>query len=151
MKQMTKKEVSAINDYYIRNMDKFWRMYAGVSSQLLFYRDGILYIEIQNSEKNILSTFNTAVAFANRWRDYNDELKNAQGFVVVFKKINRETGFALSTNEGKDALVKQLTASMTQLYQQNDKAELSHIYSSVFTAGMDSVGQDLRKRPNRTT
>ena len=144
--QFTTERLRAINHRHIRRVDKFYRMYAGLSSQLVRFEDDIMYVEIMNTERHILSTFNTAVAFASRWREWNEELAPARGFVVVFKKAKKPTGFSIPVSEDTKSLASKVNDAFRQLKGLNRDAHVSHIFSSVFTYGMNQVQQDLRKR-----
>ena len=127
-KTLTEAEVSAIASRYIRNYDKLYRMYAGISSSLKSYNNGIITLEIHNSEKKKPSDFNTAIAFALKWASRNIELKHAEGFVVsIYKTIS--TGFAIPADEADDSILQQL---ITEL-KESKPTKLIGIYSGLLT------------------
>ena len=51
----------------IKNYDKLYTMYAGISSSLKFFRNSIINLENHNSEKKKPSDFNTPISFALKW------------------------------------------------------------------------------------
>ncbi len=75
-------EVERISSSYIRGIDKWYRMCAGTASNLERYENGIMYLRIDNSEKAEQSNYETALRVAERWMSYNEELREAKGFVV---------------------------------------------------------------------
>lgn len=80
-------EVEEISSRSIRGCDKWYRMCAGISSKLEKYEDGIMYLRIENTEIKFPSNSDTAVKFACEWIKWNEELKNAKGFVVLFYQM----------------------------------------------------------------
>ena len=127
-KTLTEAEVSAIASRYIKNIDKMYRMYAGISSSLKSYNNGIITLEIHNSEKKKPSDFNTAIEFALKWACLNKELKEAEGFVVLFYKTG-STGFAISAEGAKDATLKKLISEL----KESKPTKLIGIYSGLLT------------------
>jgi hypothetical protein len=70
-------------------------MFAGLSSNLKRYEDGILTLEIHNTAQHLPSDDATALKMATCWKRWNKELSDAKGYVAVFYKT-RFTGFAIS-------------------------------------------------------
>lgn len=127
-KTLTDAEVSAIASRYIKNIDKLYRMYAGISSSLKSYNNGIITLEIHNSEKKKPSDFNTAIAL--KWASRNIELKQAEGFVVsIYKTVS--TGFAIPADGTNDSILQQL---ITEL-KESKPTKLIGIYSGLLTEG----------------
>jgi hypothetical protein len=133
-KTLTEAEVSAIVDRYIKGYDKFNRMYAGISSNLKSYNKGIITLEIHNSEKKLPSDFNTANNFALRWASFNDELKEAEGFVVSFYKTV-STGFAINAQGADDSTLQHLVAEL----KESKPTKLVGIYSGLLTEAAISL------------
>ena len=88
-------EVKEIASRYIRGFDKWYRMYAGIASNLERYESGIMYLRIENTEEIKPSNYETAVEFARKWMECNAELKDAKEFVVSFY-TSGATGFVLN-------------------------------------------------------
>ena len=101
---LSTKELKEIAHRYIHQVDKYSRMFAGLSSQLVNYVDGIIYIEISNTRQHVLSTYNTAVSYAINYRNFNPELKDAVGFVVIFYDRDNIPGFVCNGNTRTEAL-----------------------------------------------
>jgi hypothetical protein len=125
---LTEAEVSAIASRYIKNIDKLYRMHAGISSSLKSYNNGIITLEIHNSERKKPSDFNTAIEFALKWASRNIELKQAEGFVVsIYKTIS--TGFAISANGADDSILQKLISEL----KESKSTKLIGIYSGLLT------------------
>ena len=127
-KTLTEAEVSAIASRYVRNYDKLYRMHAGISSSLKSYNNGIITLEIHNSEKKKPSDFNTAIAFALKWASRNIELKQAEGFVVsIYKTVS--TGFTIPADGADDSILQQLIKEL----KESKPTKLIGIYSGLLT------------------
>lgn len=59
-------KIQEINYSHVRRVDKIYRMHAGLSSELMSYENDAVFLQIKNTNRHILSTFNSAAAFANR-------------------------------------------------------------------------------------
>ena len=140
---LTQQEIDAINHNYIHNFDKWHRMFAGLSSHLIRVEEGILYLEITNTQTNILSSYNTAVKFACKWKNYNKEIYDAKGFVVIFMNTNVAQGCFFPANQLADELSEKMMKVLRDM--ENDSPELGSIYSGIFTKQLESVEQDLTK------
>ena len=127
-KTLTEAEVSAIASRYVKNYDKLYRMYAGISSSLKSYSNGIITLEIHNSERKKPSDFNTAIAFALKWASRNIELKQAEGFVVSFYKI-ASTGFAINAEGADNVTLQKLISEL----KESKPTKLMGIYSGLLT------------------
>jgi len=127
-KTLTEAEVSAIASRYVKNYDKLYRMYAGISSSLKSYSNGIITLEIHNSERKKPSDFNTAIAFALKWASRNIELKQAEGFVVSFYKI-ASTGFAINAEGADNATLQKLISEL----KESKPTKLIGIYSGLLS------------------
>jgi hypothetical protein len=88
-------------------------MYAGISSNLKSYNNGIITLEIHNSEKTKPSDFNTAIEFALHWACVNKEIKEAEGFVVSFYKTG-STGFAIPAEGADDSTLQKLVSELKE-------------------------------------
>jgi len=127
-KTLTEAEVSAIASRHIKNIDKLYRMYAGISSRLKSYNKGIITLEIHNSEKTKPSDFNTAREFALKWACVNKELKQAEGFVVSFYKTV-STGFAINAESADDSTLQKLVSEL----KASKPTKLIGIYSGLIS------------------
>ena len=138
---LTREQIEEINRFYVHNIDKWQRMFAGLSSDLINCEDGILYLEIVNRQTNILSAENTAIRFACSWKNANPELKNAKGFVVVFKDTDTAPGFSISANRPKEKIIQKFT----EMVQQKEDVEprIVGVYSGLFSEALENVKQDL--------
>ena len=105
-------------------------MYAGISSSLKSYSNGIISLEIHNSERKKPSDFNTAIEFALKWASRNIELKQAEGFVVsIYKTIS--TGFAIPADCADDSILQKLISEL----KESKPTKLIGIYSGLLTEG----------------
>lgn len=127
-KTLTEDAVSAIATKYIHNYDKLYRMYSGISSRLKSCNNGIITLEIHNSERTKSSDFNTAREFALKWVCRNTELKQAEGFVVYFYKTV-STGFAIPAEGADESTLQQLISEL----KESKPTKLLGIYSGLLS------------------
>jgi hypothetical protein len=104
---LTKSQVSELSSRHIRGVDKWYRMFAGCASTLVRYENGIIYLNVENTEKYLLSDYETAVKFVRSWVNFNKELAHARGFIVCFYKTGI-TGFMLSLAQAKPEALKDI-------------------------------------------
>lgn len=128
---LSKSEIEKIDSSYVRGVDKWRRMYAGMASNIERYEKDIIYLKIENTEKQIPSNYETALGVAKSWIEFNKALCNVKGFVVSFYTTNKSTGFSIS---GKvvlenEELVKDLVGKM----QVEEELTLSGIFSGLFS------------------
>ena len=97
--------LSTVSDKHIHGVDKFYRMFAGLSSYLLSYENGIIELEIRFSKRWPKPVEETALQLANSWRR-NDLLQKAKGYHVHLYKRIVNPGIARQTpnQENKDAM-----------------------------------------------
>lgn len=98
---LSKSEVERINSYFVRGVDKWMRMYAGIASNLERYENDIIYLRIENTEKQLPSNYETALKRVKTWIEFNKELSQAKGFVVSFYNT-KSTGFVLNHEDLKN-------------------------------------------------
>lgn len=127
--KLSEEEVSNISSRYIHGYDKHFRMWAGISSELISYNNFIISLEINNTEKFKPSNYDTAKWSAINWASFVPELRSARGFVVTFKK-SVSTGFVIGANEVNDkALLEKLIADFKMPQEDN----LVAIHSGMLT------------------
>src|ERR1035437_341588 len=107
-------KVKEISSRYIRGVDKWRRMYAGMASNLERYENGIIYLKIENTEKRLPSNYKTALNLINCWIKFNKELSQSKGFVVSLYTTNKSTGFSIPGRDalGNEAFVEELVDKM---------------------------------------
>lgn len=131
MNSLPEIKIKEISSRYILGYDKWYRMCAGISSDLERYEDGIIYLRIKNTEKINPSNDETAAHCALNWRRCNKELREAKGFVVLFYSTSI-TGFMVRG----DALLaeKQLADDLARQFEAASRAEprLINIFSGLF-------------------
>jgi hypothetical protein len=127
-KTLTEAEVSEISSRYVKNYDKLYRMHAGISSNLKSYNNGIITLEIHNTERSKPSDFNTALSFALQWACVNEELKEAEAFVVSFYKTG-STGFSIPLGAADDSTLQKLVSEL----KESKPTKLIGIYSGLIT------------------
>jgi len=124
-------KIKEISSRYISGVDKFRRMYAGMASNLERYENGIIYLKIENTEKKLLSSYETALSLIECWIKFNEELSQAKGFVVSFYRTI-STGFAMTlkdmdSNKGlTDNLIKEFISAGSQ-----KEHELINVFSGL--------------------
>jgi len=124
-KTLSAEKIKQINDLTIENKDKYLRVNDGIYTTLTSYKDGIVYLEIWNTEKKYPSCYKTASEFSENWISWHDELKNANGFIVTFYKVVSD-GFLFNiTQNGEDIVLHDIVEE----YFKDDKVEFKAIYS----------------------
>jgi len=119
-----------INKKHMFESDKWFRMYVGVSSTLIDYRDDIVYIKIENTERQLKSDVNLASKIITSWkRDIDSELKIARGFVIYMYKTNKSTGFTLVNDEIRNNELKEKSTNEMNV---KEELELINIFSGIF-------------------
>lgn len=126
-------EVEEISSRSIREHDKWYRMCAGIASNLERYENGIIYLRIDTTEKNGPSDYDLAVKFVGYWMQWNKELADSQGFVVSFYKT-QATGFLVSGASilRDDNMISAIAEQMKSTIKEERK--LINIFSGVLTA-----------------
>ena len=126
-KTLSKSEVEKIDSSYVRGVDKWRRMYAGMASNLERYEKDIIYLKIENTERKFPSDYGTALKIAKSWVEFNKELGDAKGFVVSFYGT-KSTGFVLSQKELEDkSRIKEEVEELKSARKK--KSELINIFS----------------------
>ena len=126
---LSRTEINKINESHIRGVDKWNRMHAGLATNLERYDNDIVHIKAENTEKVKLSNFETTEGIVKTWIQFNNELKQAKGWIVYFYKTNASTGFMVNANDLKnknviDGVVEQMNAEK--------ELRLVNIFSGVF-------------------
>lgn len=132
---LSREAVEEISSVAIHAYDKWRRMYAGISSNLEAYENGIMYLTIRNSEKRRLSNYYTAIDYVVDWRRWCAELRNAKGYVITFYKC-KVTGFMVPgtdvVDEIKgDAVTREILRTIKEM--QDQEYELVNIFSGLIT------------------
>lgn len=74
---LSQEEVSAIHKFHIQNVDKFYRMFAGVGSRLLSVESNTINLEIiiNDSWLKLKTLEETAFQFLENWKNVNKALQ----------------------------------------------------------------------------
>lgn len=106
-----------INDQYIHQVDKFNRMFRGVSSSLISYENNTIELKIEVSRRWATDAVNTATHAAKSWRSFCIELKKAKKYKVHLSCLapGLDTGgaFRITDDEAEmDRLIERLLQSV---------------------------------------
>ena len=103
------KEVSKINTKHIHSVDKFFRMHAGIGSDLLSVKDDTMVLEINVNDKWLTKKTleQTSIQFLNDWKKYNDVLQKCKYYVVYIYKTS-PLGFTISPNATEEEIALKL-------------------------------------------
>ena len=91
-------DIKTISQRHVRRIDKFYRMCAGLSSELLSYESGVIELEIRKSTRWDKSPRETANQLAECWRSGNPELAGASRFLVHIYERKTDPGFIIPKN-----------------------------------------------------
>jgi hypothetical protein len=116
---MEKGIISELNNKFIRRIDKKYRMFAGLASELVDYRDDIIYLHISISKRWPKPPEVTASQLAGDWKTYNPELAGARGYDVRIARIQNDTGFSVSPEVAENtSYMNVLIARMSAGYEE---------------------------------
>ena len=91
-----------MNIHHVNAAGKFFQMFAGSSSHLTLFKDGVFHLEIRTSVSKEAPNFDQLMRnIANSWRNIFRRRFHAQGFVAHVYKIHRPAGFVCDA-KGKD-------------------------------------------------
>ena len=96
---MEKELIDIISDRHISGYDKWYRMCAGLSSNLIDLDDGVLYLTIYKSNVWKKDDIVTARQFATEWKSNNPELKTARKYEVKIISTGGAPGFMIRTDD----------------------------------------------------
>lgn len=95
---MEKELIKKIVDYHVYHVDKLYRQFGGLQSEMTDYEDETIYLKIQTNSRWGKDNIVTAKQLADSWKTFNKELKDAKRYHVTI--FNREipTGIAVKAN-----------------------------------------------------
>lgn len=135
---LSESEVKEISSGHIRGSDKWFRMAAGLASELKKYENGIIYLDIKNTEQRFPSNYETALKLVESWINGNKELTQVKGFVVYLYKTNRSTGFLIpfsSIEKNREAIIGDIVAKM----KAEENLTLVGIFSGLISKNVQKV------------
>ena len=101
---MDRKIIKEINFKHVKGVDKYYRMFAGLSSEFIDLKDDTLYLKIYISPQWSKNPHTTAKQLASSWFEFQPQLAHAKRYHVTIIKIDGDTGFAISPNEMEDPI-----------------------------------------------
>lgn len=113
---LTKKEIKVLNYKSVKAFDKWHRMFCGCASSLDDYKNTVIYLRIENTQKKFPSNQESALKFVEMWKSYNPETLGAATAYIVKFYHTKITGFSMSMSDlkdkdGLDLLIEQLKNS----------------------------------------
>lgn len=113
---MNKEAIRKIAERHIHSVDKYYRMFGGLSSNLDDYSDSTIYITIHKNRNWKKDNATTAKQLALSWRNGCDALKEAKKYHVTIIHNETPTGFAIPLKELNDiAKVEALLQSVNDI------------------------------------
>ncbi|GAA4270443.1 hypothetical protein [Hyunsoonleella aestuarii] len=102
---LSKQEVSEINSEHLHSVDKLYRMFAGVGSQLLTVKNDTLVLEININDQWLTKKTleQTSIQFLNNWKEHIKELQKCKYYIVYIYKSN-PLGFTIDTKTTKEEI-----------------------------------------------
>ncbi len=85
---MKRELINKIADRHLMEIDKYYRIFSGLSSDLDDYSDDTIYLTVKRNSKWAKGNETTARQIARNWRKVNPELRNAKKFHVTIIKRN---------------------------------------------------------------
>jgi len=143
-KNLDQRSIAVLNYKNIYSVDEKHRKHAGLASYVFNYRDGIIYLQVDNMERVIATSEKSAHAIAYKWKKDVAELNGAIGYVAVFKKRDTRPGFMYNLDTTKTEFNEATEAILTAFRKLNkDKTEPSAIYCGFFDDHSSKVLVDL--------
>jgi hypothetical protein len=108
-----------INNNYIHSVDKFYRMFSGLSSYLLSYENETIELEIEVSSRWEKDPRTTSIQLSSSWRRSCHELSDAKKYKVHLSYLapNCEKGAAIQILDDESemaALIENLVKTLNQ-------------------------------------
>jgi hypothetical protein len=119
---MKKEMLEYVCHRHICSVDKFHRMFAGLSSNLYAFRNGTLYITVHRSKKWRKDPITTAIQLAKSWH-HNPELSMATRFVVTIKSLSEDPGFVFSNYD--ESMKQQMQAMIDNIKKAYEEINLN--------------------------
>lgn len=95
---MEKELIKKIVDYHVYHVDKLYRQFGGLQSEMTDYDDETIYLKIQTSSRWGKDNTVTAKQLANDWKKVNKELKDAKRYHVTIFNREAPSGIAVKAN-----------------------------------------------------
>jgi hypothetical protein len=83
-------DINSINRRHFKKYEKYYNVEFGVSTRLVDYKNGILFIEVIISSKWTIPAYKTALEIAKHWKNTHPELKYAIGAKIFIADLNEE-------------------------------------------------------------
>ena len=106
---LSKQKVSEINSKHLHSVDKFYRMHAGVGSELLSVENDTLVLEINVNDQWLTKKTleQTSQQFLNSWKQNIKELQKCKYYIVLINKSS-PLGFTVDSKTTKEEIASQL-------------------------------------------
>jgi hypothetical protein len=93
-----------LNEKHCRSVDKLYRQFAGLSSEIISFKKNTIELKIKISDRWPKDPTITAIQLAKCWRHYHDCLKTAKFYKVTLVYLNsdQETGGFVSLSPDQD-------------------------------------------------
>ena len=130
---MEKELIKKIVDYHVYHVDKLYRKFAGLQSEMTDYDDETIYLHIKTSSRWGKDNKVTARQLAVDWRNVNKELKDAKRYHVTIFKNETPTGISVNTNNLSN--VESIQAFVDAIKNIQPMAELQHTLKGEVVTG----------------
>jgi hypothetical protein len=117
---MDKQTLRRISDHHIGTVDKFYRMYAGLSSDIDDYADSTIYITIRKNSIWPKDNETTAKQIAGDWRKYSEALRQAKKYHVAIINSDAPTGFVFNHNASDDSAIEAAIEALKNIPPMDD-------------------------------
>lgn len=138
---LSDKDVTKIRNKHVYNIDKLYRMFGGLSSELTAVKDGILYLEITVSPRWTKTMLKTATQLLNCWKKYTSILQETIGCEVKIYNSSKLPGFAIHPQDIGTSYMDELI----EQYNAEDDKSLIYIYKE----NISSFGSDTKTGENK--
>ena len=115
---MDMEQIKEINYWHVKGVDKYYRMFAGLSSEFIDLLDDTLYLKIHISPQWNINPHITAKKLAVSWVKNNPQLTRVKRYHVTIINIDGETGFAINPKAMEDTIDVQI---LLNRFEQGDQ------------------------------
>ncbi|MBI5009229.1 MAG: hypothetical protein HZB98_06185 [Bacteroidia bacterium] len=133
-------DYAELNEDHCRRVDKLYRQFAGLASEIISYRNKTLELEIRISSRWPKDPETTAKQISKDWRSAHECLKKAKFYKVklVFLGANQDTGGTFSINQYRSSMIQEITDILDKMKSKGENK------SVLITGSIDHKNQNQK-------
>ena len=106
-----------LNEKHCRLVDKMYRQFAGLSSEIISFRNMTIELEIRISGRWPKDPKTTAIQISKDWRSTHECLKKAKFYKVnlIFLNPDQDTGGTFSPNQDRSSMIQEINEILEKM------------------------------------